>query len=133
MISFSVSDSTSSSDSSSASSDTSSDDSESEDEADDTKLLLEIRHKLAQTSPPPEKKPVVVQEIKKVIKEELSNEEESSPSIVDEKPTEIKQSIDERLKQQFNLLKNDESDETPSKKRRVGLVQEIIISVSFIY
>lgn len=63
--------------------------------------------------------------------EEEPEKSDVSPSPVASEETDENRSttIDERLKEQFNLLKDEEA--TP-KKRRVGLVQEIIISVSMI-
>lgn len=121
VFNFAVSDSSSSSDSSSLSSGSSSEDSDSDDDMDDTKLLLEIRNKL--NAP--------IQKVEKVKIENIKEEVIDTPSpiatvskTVDSRPT----SIDERLKEQFNVVRKT-SSETPAKKRRVGLVQEIIISV----
>lgn len=96
--------------------------------------MLEIRKKLAATSSACEKKPPepelkIKPEIEKLEepKEEPAVETAPSPMIVERTVEKRSTSIDERLKEQFNLLKEDEA--TP-KKRRAGLVEEIIISVS---
>lgn len=132
---FSVSDSSSSS-TSSSSSDSSSEETDSDDDIDDTGLLLEIRRKLAATASVCEKKPPEPEikakpEPEKLVEELKVDEPEveiiSSPLVADRTVEKRATSIDERLKEQFNLLKDDES--TP-KKRRAGLVEEIIISVS---
>lgn len=125
-----MSDSTSSSDTSSLSSGSSSEDSDSDDDMDDTKLLLEIRNKL--------NRPVITTENRsvpqiavKVKTEDLKEEIDDVSSPIISKDVEARPStIDERLKEQFNLEKTDSSSlEIPVKRRRIGLVQEIIISV----
>lgn len=121
-----MSDSSSSSDTSSLSSGSSSEDSDSDDDMDDTKLLLEIRSKLNRSA---EKSVLEAADTVKTEEVKEDTDDISSPTIskdVEKRPT----SIDERLKEQFNLEKSDSSLESPAKKRRIGLVQEIIISVS---
>lgn len=56
--------------------------------------------------------------------EDVENDEDVAASFLDE-DTE-RPSIDIRLKEQFNLLKD---DNPPKKKRRMGLCEEIMISV----
>lgn len=56
--------------------------------------------------------------------EDVENDEDAAASFLDE-DTE-RPSIDIRLKEQFNLLKD---DNPPKKKRRMGLCEEIMISV----
>lgn len=60
-------------------------------------------------------------------KDEYRSEPTPSPEIIERTVEKRATSIDERLKEQFNLLKDEES---APKKRRGGLVEEIIISVS---
>lgn len=134
-----VSESESSSDSSSESSGTSSENSDSEEDIDDTKLLLEVRRQMEKTA---------AQSSKSVIPSHVKLTEAStstpSPEIkfsgdsdmeVDQDQSIVsvtgddeiqRPSIDIRLKEQFNL----KDDRPPRKKRRVGLCEEIIISVS---
>lgn len=132
--SITVSESESSSDTSSESSGSSSENSDSEEDIDDTKLLMEVRKqmeksksaipahvKLSQPStftPSPEVK----------FSGESDLETDQDHSIVSATGDEDVQrtSIDIRLKEQFNL----KDDKPPKKKRRVGLCEEIIISVS---
>lgn len=102
-------------------------------------MLLEIRKKLAATASacekkPPEPKLKIKPEVEKLEEPkeepELETVEIPSPMIVERTVEKRSTSIDERLKEQFNLLKEDEA--TP-KKRRAGLVEEIIISVSIVF
>lgn len=139
-LQFSGSD-TSSTSSSSSSSSSSSEDSDSDDDIDDTDLLIQIRKKLAASaSSTSEKKPPEPDKsMETKIKEELEKMEEAnndelniesslSPVVVERTVEKRSTSIDERLKEQFNLLKDEEA--VAPKKRRAGLVEEIIISVS---
>lgn len=129
---------TSSSSTSSLSSDSSSEDSDSDDDIDDTDLLIQIRKKLAATASICDKKPSEPEKTMEMqIKEDLEKFDEPkgefkvepspSPEIIERTVEKRATSIDERLKEQFNLLKDEES---APKKRRGGLVEEIIISVS---
>lgn len=59
--------------------------------------------------------------------EDLNVEPVVSPVILERTVEKRSTSIDERLKEQFNLLKDEDS---VPKKRKFGLVEEIIISVS---
>lgn len=123
------------------SSDSSSEDSDSDDDIDDTDLLIQIRKKLAATASICEKKPPEPDKIMETkIKEELEKLDETrdefkiestpSPEVIERTVEKRSTSIDERLKEQFNLLKD---EEVVPKKRRAGLVEEIIISVSILY
>lgn len=131
--------STSTSESSSGSSDGSSDGSDSDDEIDDTKLLLQVRKQMEQsiktepttpTSPVPA--PAVDSPTFSPEEKVQGSDDEGEEQLDEEPPQELDESgltsIDIRLKEQFDFLKEDKVP--PTKKRRVGLVQEIIISVS---
>lgn len=93
---------------------------------------------MAATAAPSEKKPPEPDKTMEFkIKEELEGLEEPnvepkiecipSPIIIERTVEKRSTTIDERLKEQFNLLKD---EDTAPKKRRAGLVEEIIISVS---
>lgn len=104
------------------SSDTSSEESDSDDDLDDTKLLLEIRKKFKHIDEESKIKEtgkgiLLAEQNASEVTEEI-DEEESATS-----------SIDKRLLEEFSLKKDENSEEPPVKKKRVGLVQEIIISV----
>ncbi|KAJ8960974.1 hypothetical protein NQ318_020278 [Aromia moschata] len=129
----------SSSETSSVSSDSSSENSDSDDEIDDTKLLMEVRKQMEKTT-----------KLTTVIPDHVKTEETSTPSPDDitfedidlDQEEELslpplpvapsfveddveRPSIDIRLKEQFDLLKD---DKPAKKKRRVGLCEEILIS-----
>lgn len=124
---FLVSESSSSSESSSGSSDSSSEETDSDDDIDDARLLLQLKNKFKNTD--------TVKKTEKTVVEEEEEEEEvklHETSICDadgtlEEPKE--KSLDDRLIEEFCFLRGEASH---SKKRRTGLVQEILISVSFI-
>lgn len=135
--SFPASDTSSSSETSSLSSDSSSEDSE-DDELDDTKLLLEIRKKFQQMDSisKASSTPSAVteqQEVKEFSPDDpnlLKNQDQfddTNDSIDFNKAS----SLDERLKEEFNLSRKDSLKlEPPTKKKRLGLVTEVhIISV----
>ncbi|KAF5298400.1 hypothetical protein FQR65_LT01178 [Abscondita terminalis] len=116
---FSASESSSSSETSSLSSTSSSDDSE-DDEVDDTKLLLGIRKKFQLFDSSHKSSP-------QIIESPEDYKEDSENVIADVKTI----SLDERLKDEFNLHKKESiSHESSSRKKRLGLVTEVhIISV----
>lgn len=105
------------------SSDSSSEDSDSDDDLDDTKLLLEIRKKFKHIDEESKIKEtgkgiLPVEPNTSAILEEMDEEENAG------------RSIDKRLLEEFSVKKDETAEEQPAKKRRVGLVQEIIISVN---
>ncbi|KAJ8945452.1 hypothetical protein NQ314_009204 [Rhamnusium bicolor] len=132
------SESDSSSETSSVSSDTSSDNSDSDDDIDDTRLLLEVRKQM-EISAKLTLKPVIPEHVKieeistpspddknsddNDIEIDEDNDMSIMSSFIDEEVD--RPSIDIRLKEQFDLLKD---DKPPRKKRRLGLCEEIIIS-----
>lgn len=113
---FLGSEATSSSDTSSISSDSSSEETDSDDELDDAKLLLQIKNKFKQMD--------AVKNADKSVEVK-----EPDPIADDDNETERtkERSLDDRLIEEFCFMK---SSENQAKRKRVGLVQEILISVS---
>ncbi|XP_018319367.1 probable histone-lysine N-methyltransferase CG1716 [Agrilus planipennis] len=111
------SETTSSSDSSSLSSESSCEESDSdEDEVDDTKLMIEIKKNLKNM------------ETKLISEQDDSNSKDDiQQKVNDPFQSEKKPSLEERLKVEFNFLKNEKDKEPPVKRRRSGLVTEIHI------
>ncbi|RZC36943.1 histone-lysine N-methyltransferase SETD2 [Asbolus verrucosus] len=130
------SETTSSSDTSSLSSDTSSEESDSEEEVDDSKLLMEVRkqmEKQVKTTFPktvPIKSedadtPSPAQEDKE---DKDDNKSDAGDQASEDGEKENPPSVDVRLK---DILKDEKQQS--SKRRRSGLVHEIIISVSYFF
>ncbi|CAH0557782.1 unnamed protein product [Brassicogethes aeneus] len=132
-----MSESSSSTESSSLSSDSSSDNSDSEDDVDDTRLLLQVRKQMEKSAKLTFNKSAIPQHVRG------DSSVTPSPDNADEEKDEDKMdfngdvddddddsdkltSIDIRLKEQFDFM--NEERPPPTKKRRVGLVQERIIS-----
>lgn len=106
---------------------------------DDTKLLMEVRKQMERTATNQSSKSIIPQHVKlpepststpspeikfsgeSDMEADLDQSTASATGDEDRRP-----SIDIRLKEQFNL----KDDRPPRKKRRVGLCEEIIISVS---
>jgi histone-lysine N-methyltransferase SETD2 len=127
------SETTSSSDTSSLSSDSTSEESDSDEDLDDSKLLLEVRKQM--------EKQVKVS-FPKITPSSLKNEENCNNSVQEEKEDkdndcetidqvgedennkELASNVDSRLKD----IPKDEKQQSGGKKRRIGLVHEIMIS-----
>lgn len=105
------------------SSDTSTEESDSDDDLDDSKLLLEIRKKFKRLE-----EETNINEIKKL----SENNNETVQEVLQLDPSPIVETPLPSVEEQVNedLVSKEESAQPPTKKKRIGLVQEIIISVS---
>lgn len=121
---------TSSTDTSSLSSDSSSEESENDDELDDTKLLLEVRKRMEKpvklsfpkTIPKKADSPII--ELPQMSPPDEEDEMKVDESMSEDETNEKSVTVEERLKDIFK------EEISTSRKRRAGLVSEIIISVS---
>lgn len=122
IIFFAVSESSSSSETSSASSDSSTEETDSDDDIDDAKLLLQIKNKFKQMD--------ALKDTEKSATE--LNKQVAAMDEDDSKDEETKErSLDDRLIEEFCFMKGASTNQT--KRKRVGLVQEILISVSCLF
>ncbi|KAK9709614.1 WW domain [Popillia japonica] len=112
-----LSESSSSSETSSASSDSSTEETDSDDDIDDAKLLLQIKNKFKQMD--------ALKDTEKSATE--LNKQVAAMDEDDSKDEETKErSLDDRLIEEFCFMKGASTNQT--KRKRVGLVQEILIS-----
>ncbi|GJQ84695.1 hypothetical protein Trydic_g12714 [Trypoxylus dichotomus] len=112
-----LSETSSSSDTSSLSSDSSTEETDSDDEIDDAKLLLQIKNKFKQMDAMKNAEKPATGDTKDAA---TADDEDSK----DEEPKE--RSLDDRLIEEFCFMKGNAAGQT--KRKRVGLVQEILIS-----
>lgn len=119
---FLVSETTSSSDTSSLSSDTTSEESDSDDDIDDTKLLLEIKKKFKRLE-----EETKINDIRKIDETiEVNQDLVQTEQLAEDN---VVMPVEEQVTTE--IASTEEVIEPPPvKKRRTGLVQEIIISVS---
>jgi hypothetical protein len=132
---FTASETTSSSDTSSLSSDSTSEESDSDEDLDDSKLLLEVRKQMEKQvkvsfpkiTPSSLKNEEICNNSVQEEKEDKDNDCETIDQVgEDENNKELASNVDSRLKD----IPKDEKQQSGGKKRRIGLVHEIMISVS---
>ncbi|KRT79345.1 hypothetical protein AMK59_6952, partial [Oryctes borbonicus] len=111
-----ISETSSSSETSSPTSDSSTEETDSDDEIDDAKLMLQIKNKFKQ-----------MDAVKNAEKAAAADTKVTAMDDDDSKDEEIKErSLDDRLIEEFCFMKG--ATATQTKRKRAGLVQEILIS-----